>query len=185
MHPSIQVSVALSTLLGLDEQPGELAGAGPSPPRSPADSPRTRPGPGGGSSPTRWAAWLITAAPPTAHRRTWPITSSPETAPAASRTANAKPAAASSTTSNPGTATAKPTNPTCSRSAVDTIIPSTTPAGHHDDSTTAPSNGPARPDTPTSKNQRPTRSITPLIPRLPNQSTLSVARIPRRSDQFG
>ena len=31
MRPSIQVSVALSTLLGLDEQPGELAGSGPIP----------------------------------------------------------------------------------------------------------------------------------------------------------
>ncbi len=29
--PTIQVSVALSTLLGLDEQPGELAGSGPIP----------------------------------------------------------------------------------------------------------------------------------------------------------
>ncbi len=31
MRPSIQVTVALSTLLGLDEQPGELAGHGPIP----------------------------------------------------------------------------------------------------------------------------------------------------------
>ena len=31
MRPTIQVSVALSTLLGLDEQPGELAGSGPIP----------------------------------------------------------------------------------------------------------------------------------------------------------
>ncbi|MDT4910296.1 MAG: hypothetical protein QOI69_3537, partial [Pseudonocardiales bacterium] len=31
MRPTIQVCVALSTLLGLDEQPGELAGAGPIP----------------------------------------------------------------------------------------------------------------------------------------------------------
>jgi Domain of unknown function (DUF222) len=31
LQPSIQVSVALSTLLGLDEQPGELAGSGPIP----------------------------------------------------------------------------------------------------------------------------------------------------------
>jgi hypothetical protein len=31
MRPSIQVCVALSTLLGLDEQPGELAGSGPIP----------------------------------------------------------------------------------------------------------------------------------------------------------
>jgi hypothetical protein len=31
LRPSIQVTVALSTLLGLDEQPGELAGSGPIP----------------------------------------------------------------------------------------------------------------------------------------------------------
>jgi hypothetical protein len=31
MRPAIQVCVALSTLLGLDEQPGELAGSGPIP----------------------------------------------------------------------------------------------------------------------------------------------------------
>ena len=31
MRPAVQVSVALSTLLGLDEQPGELAGHGPIP----------------------------------------------------------------------------------------------------------------------------------------------------------
>ena len=44
--PSIQVTVALSTLLGLDEQPGELDGSVRSPPRSPAGSPPTRPAPG-------------------------------------------------------------------------------------------------------------------------------------------
>jgi hypothetical protein len=31
LRPSVQVTVALSTLLGLDEQPGELAGSGPIP----------------------------------------------------------------------------------------------------------------------------------------------------------
>ncbi len=31
LHPSVQVTVALSTLLGVDEQPGELAGSGPIP----------------------------------------------------------------------------------------------------------------------------------------------------------
>jgi hypothetical protein len=31
LRPSVQVIVALSTLLGLDEQPGELAGSGPIP----------------------------------------------------------------------------------------------------------------------------------------------------------
>jgi hypothetical protein len=31
MRPSVQVTVALSTLLGLDEQPGELDGTGPIP----------------------------------------------------------------------------------------------------------------------------------------------------------
>ena len=31
MRPSIQVTVALSTLLGLDEQPGDLDGSGPIP----------------------------------------------------------------------------------------------------------------------------------------------------------
>jgi hypothetical protein len=47
MRPAVQVTVALSTLLGCDDQPGELAGQAPSRPRWPANSPTTRPAPGG------------------------------------------------------------------------------------------------------------------------------------------
>jgi hypothetical protein len=150
MRPAIQVSVALSTLLGLDEQPGDLAGSGPIPERDL----------GAGWSPTRSAGGSTTAARSTGHPKTWPITSSPATGPAGSGIVSARRAAATWTTRHPGTATAKPTRPTSTPCAADTTTANTTPAGHRNDSTTAPSNGHHPPDTPTSNHPPPTPSIT-------------------------
>ena len=47
-QPAINVTVALSTLVGQDEEPGWLDGYGPIPPATPANSPTTPPAPGGG-----------------------------------------------------------------------------------------------------------------------------------------
>jgi Domain of unknown function (DUF222) len=75
-HPvTVNVTVALTTLLGLDEQSGELAGYGP----IDADTARRRPlrAPGGDSSPTRnRMRFLMLAARRTGHRPISPITSS-------------------------------------------------------------------------------------------------------------
>ncbi len=46
MRPAVQVTIALSTLLGLDDQPGELAGHGPIPASVARRTPPTPPAPG-------------------------------------------------------------------------------------------------------------------------------------------
>jgi len=63
----MQVTVALSTLLGLDQQPGELDGHGPIPPHWPAPSPPTPPAPGDAWSPIHTANYSTTADTPTGH----------------------------------------------------------------------------------------------------------------------
>jgi hypothetical protein len=92
MRPSVQVTVALSTLRGLMNRPASWRAMDPSLPTWPSDSPPTptRPGgnggppanegvAGGGWSPTTSATSSTTAVRRTAHRPTLPNTSSPAT----------------------------------------------------------------------------------------------------------
>ena len=73
LRPHIQVTISLSTLLGLDDHPAELAGHGRSPPSWPGGSPPTRPGPGGGWCSTRCTTGCSTTpGAPTGHPPTWP-----------------------------------------------------------------------------------------------------------------
>jgi hypothetical protein len=104
--PAVKVVVAATTLLGLDEQPGELARSPPSPTA-----------PGGGSSPIPPAAlcWM-SAGPATGPRPPSPTTSAPGTGPAASSAAGYPPTAATSTTSS-AIPTARPRRRTSAPSA--------------------------------------------------------------------
>ncbi len=102
LRPSIQVSVALSTLTGQDNEPAELDGHGPIPAAPWPAAWRQRP--------TR-ANSSTTAAPPTNRQQPYATSLSPATAPADTPPATDQPAAARSTTSSPGNTAALPTNP--------------------------------------------------------------------------
>ena len=132
MRPAIQVTVAASTLLGLDEQPGELAGHGPIPAIG---------GPPPGRRPHRHLAppthrprhrtrCSTTAGPPTDPRKISPTTSSPATKPAPSPAAPEQPTTATSTTAPPSTTAGRPAPKTCKHSADGTTASNTKPAGH-------------------------------------------------------
>jgi len=110
MRPAIQVTVALSTLLGLDDQPADLDGHGP----IPAAVARRL-----AADPTGTWRRLITE-PGTGHlleygrttyrpRATSPTSSSPETGRASSWGAADRPAGAISITGDPGTTAGAPT----------------------------------------------------------------------------
>ena len=88
-RPSVQVTVNATTLLGLDDQPGELDGHGPSPPPWPGGSPPTPPDLAAAADrPGRRAHRL----PPHLHPgRRHGRTSPPATAPAASPAARTGP----------------------------------------------------------------------------------------------
>jgi hypothetical protein len=158
LRPSVQVTVALSTLLGLDEQPGELAGSGPIPAsvarRIAADETGT---------------WRRLITDERGHlldygRTTYrPPKDLADHVIARDRTcrhppATAKPDTATSNTRSPGKTAGKPTPKTSTPSAVDTITPNTRRLGNRNDNLTAPWRGDHRPATSTSKDPRPTRS---------------------------
>ena len=65
MRPAVQVTVALSTLLGLDDQPGNWTAMGRFQRASRAGSRAIRPARGDASSPSIEDAWLTGAARPT------------------------------------------------------------------------------------------------------------------------
>jgi hypothetical protein len=178
-RPAVQVSVALSTLLGVDEQPGELAGHGPIPAalarRLAADPTGT------------WRRIVTdqhgrlldygrqTYRPPedvtehlTARDRTCRF-------PHCTRTATA----ASWTTSPRGPTAAPPTPRTCTSCARGTTTSSTRPRGRCDEPPTATRTGPAPPAGTTAPPPPPTPSTPP--PAVP---TATPTRH-RRSDPTG
>ena len=131
MRPAIQVTVAASTLLGLDEQPGELAGHGPIPAsvarRLAADPTGT------------WRRLLTDPATNTlldygrtTYRPPKDLTDhviardQTCTFPGCAR----KPTTATSTTAPPSTTAGRPAPKTCKHSADGTTASNTKPAGH-------------------------------------------------------
>ncbi len=159
-RPAVQVSVALSTLLDLDEQPGELDGYGPIPASMARDIAHD---PSGtwrrlltdhGGRLLHYGRSTYQPPPPSA------ITSPPNTKPAPSPAAAAAPAAARSTTSSPGPTADPPTRRTCTHPANATTTPNTKPAGPSPRTPTTPSPGPAPPAAATTPNPHPIDTTT-------------------------
>jgi hypothetical protein len=160
LRPSVQVTVALSTLLGLDEQPGELSGSGPIPAavarRIAADETGT---------------WRRLLTDERAHlvdygRTTYrPPKDLAEHVIARDRTCryphcNRQAGTASSSMRSRGKMAARPTPRISTPSAADTTTASMRPAGNQNDNLTAPSNGHHRPAIAIWKSPPPTRSTT-------------------------
>ena len=136
-RPGVEVSVALSTLLGLDDQPGELAGHGP----IPAALARAIAADQSGT----WRRLVtdslgrlvnygrtIYRPPPGYATICWP-----STPPAPSPAAAAPPGVARPTTSSPSATAARHPGRTCTRPAPGTTTPATTAAGASPKPTTA------------------------------------------------
>jgi hypothetical protein len=181
LRPLIQVSVALSTLLGLDQQPAELDGVGPIPAalaRRLADDPT--------------GTWRRLTTDPHGQvldvgRRSyrppppWPTTSAPATRSADSHTAPAPPNTATSTTAPPGPTAAPPAPRTCTCSAPATTTSNTKQHGTSTASTPTPPTGPAPPARATPPHPP---SPTPPTPRAARPTRPSSHPTGRRSRTF-
>ena len=162
----IGVLVPYPTLLGLTDQPGELAGFGPIPASVAASPPA---GCGGASSPTPLAAACSTTAKPAiGHRRTSRSTSSRGTAPAAASPATVAPKPAISTTPST-TRTGRPPTGTSAPSADQNTTAKRADSGTSVNPGPAISAGAPPPATPTAKipTQSAPSSKPPLMERPP------------------
>ena len=160
-RPTVNVSVGLSTLLELDDEPGDLDGFGPIPAALARRMAADRPGHGGGWSPTPPAASSTWAGPRTRRRSTSRSTSWRATGSVASPGAGGGPGAARSTTRRRGTRAGPPTPATSNAAAPGTITSSTRRAGRSGAIREITCCGSHPPGTPTSTRPDDIRSTTP------------------------